>query len=169
MRKKIEATFANYKKRGAWVELLFMTQASKRGFSVSKPWGDSELYDVVLELEGSFLRVQVKSTDAWTGRSYICGLTPGGGRSYTSKDLDYFGIYVLPDDVWYIFPASRLIGKRAITLSPHRTREDCESEWYREAWSLLQPCRRRRKNPREPQVHRPPRKTRRRDDASDSK
>ena len=169
MTKKFKATFANYKKRGAWVELLFMTQASKRGFSISKPWGDAELYDVVLESEGCFLRIQVKSTDSWNGGSYMCALSAGGGRSYTSKDLDYFGIYILPDDVWYIFPASRLVGKSAVALSPHRTREDCESEWYREAWSLLQPHRGRRKNPKGPQVHCPPRKPPRRDEASDSK
>src|ERR1700686_1672935 len=167
MTKKFKAKFANYKKRGAWVELLFMTQASKRGFSVSKPWGDAELYDVVLECEGCFLRVQVKSTDVWNGSSYVCALTAGGGRSYTAKDLDYFAIYVVPDEVWYIFPASRLIGKSAITLSPHLSREDRESECHREAWWLFQPCRPRRRNRSEPQLDRPPRKTRHRDEASD--
>ncbi len=33
--------FKTYKQRGEWVELLFMTRAAKRGYVVSKPWGDS--------------------------------------------------------------------------------------------------------------------------------
>ena len=167
MRKKAKPTSTSYKKRGAWVELLFMTQASKRGFSVSKPWGDAQLYDVVLEREGCFLRVQVKGTDYWNKYCYMCGLAAGGGRSYTHKDLDYFAIYVIPDDVWYIFPASRLIGKAAVSLSPHR--KDSLNEAYRERWSFLVPHRRRRKNPSFSELDRPRRYTPHRTAASDSK
>jgi hypothetical protein len=64
--------FKTYKQRGEWVELLFMTRAAERGFNVSKPWGDSARYDVSLEHNGRFLRVQVKSTELWTGASYRC-------------------------------------------------------------------------------------------------
>ena len=53
--------FKTYKQRGEWVELLFMTEAAQRGFNVSKPWGDSARYDISVEANGRFLRVQVKS------------------------------------------------------------------------------------------------------------
>jgi len=59
--------FANYKRRGEWVELLFMTVASGLGFNVAKPFGDSARYDVIVENEGRFLRIQVKSTEAMVG------------------------------------------------------------------------------------------------------
>jgi hypothetical protein len=65
--------FKTYKQRGEWVELLFMTRAAERGFSVSKPWGDSNRYDVSVEIEGRFRRVQVKSTSSLRGEhGFIC-------------------------------------------------------------------------------------------------
>jgi hypothetical protein len=53
-----EKSFKTYKLQGEWAELLFMTRAAEHGFSVSKPWGESQAYDVTVESEGKFLRVQ---------------------------------------------------------------------------------------------------------------
>jgi hypothetical protein len=127
--------FANYKRRGEWVELLFMTVASGLGFNVAKPWGDSASYDVVVENEGRFLRIQVKSTEMWMGNCYLCQLHAAGNSLYTVKDTDYFAIYVLPEDVWYIFPARRLAGMGAVALTPHR--KGHKHERYMENWWLL--------------------------------
>jgi len=57
-----ERRFKTCKLQGEWAELLFMARAAERGFSVSKPWGESQAYDVTVESGGEFLRVQVKST-----------------------------------------------------------------------------------------------------------
>jgi hypothetical protein len=35
-----------------------MARAAEHGFSVSKPWGESQAYDVTVESGGKFLRVQ---------------------------------------------------------------------------------------------------------------
>jgi hypothetical protein len=129
--------FTNYKQRGEWVELLFMTRAAKRGFSVSKPWGDSARYDITLEQDGRFKRVQVKCTDRWNGSAYTCGLVSGKQKRYTIKQIDYFAIYLVLDDIWYIFPAKRLIGQTAVVLTPHR--QGHEHGRYKEAWDLLDP------------------------------
>src|SRR5580700_5862224 len=91
--------FANYKRRGEWVELLFMTVASGLGFNVAKPWGEPPRYDVVVELNGRFLRVQVKSTEMWLGTCYLCQLYRFGRPHYTPKQVDYFAIYVVPEDI----------------------------------------------------------------------
>jgi PD-(D/E)XK endonuclease len=126
--------FANYKRRGEWVELLFMTVASGLGFTVAKPWGDSARYDVIVENEGRFLRIQVKSTEQWAGSGYVCQLHMCG-RLYTAKDIDYFAIYVLALDLWYIFPARTLAGLGAVVLTPHR--KGHKYERYMENWWLL--------------------------------
>jgi hypothetical protein len=126
--------FANYKKRGEWVELLFMTVASGLGFTVAKPWGDSARYDVIVENEGRFLRVQVKSTEMWIGSCYLCQLHMCG-REYTTEEIDYYAIYVLPEDVWYIFPAKTLAGLGSVGLTPHR--KGHKYERYMENWWLL--------------------------------
>jgi hypothetical protein len=127
--------FANYKRRGEWVELLFMTVASGLGFSVAKPWGEPPRYDVVVEFNGCFLRVQVKSTEMWLGTCYLCQLYRFGRPNYTTKQVDYFAIYVVPEDIWYIFPARCLVGKRTIALTPQL--KGHKYERYKENWGLL--------------------------------
>jgi len=128
--------FENYKRRGEWVELLFMTVGSGLGFNVAKPWGDSARYDVIVENEGRFLRIQVKSTEGKIGPScYSCQLHVCDNRLYTAKQIDYFALYVLPEDVWYIFPFKVLAGMSAVALAPRH--KGHKYERYMENWWLL--------------------------------
>jgi PD-(D/E)XK endonuclease len=128
--------FKTYKQRGEWVELLFMTRAAARGFNVSKPWGDSARYDVSLEQNGRFLRVQVKSTAAPHGLGYVCTLKRTGIHYYTRDEVDFFAIYVLPAEAWYILPASVVLRLRSnIRLGPGCTKQKYRR--YQEAWHLL--------------------------------
>jgi hypothetical protein len=62
------------KQRGEWAELRFSTRAIELGFRVSKPWGDSAPYDLVIDYRGRFRRVQVKCTIFHRGNSYKCHL-----------------------------------------------------------------------------------------------
>ena len=101
-----QGRFATYKRRGEWVELIFMMRAAELEFNVSKPWGDSSRYDVSVEDEGRFRRVQVKSTDVPRGEGgYICYLKRTGIRYYRIEDVDFFAIYVLAKKTWFILPA----------------------------------------------------------------
>jgi hypothetical protein len=54
---------------------------------------------------------------------------------YAAGEIDYFAIYVLPEDVWYIFPARTLAGMGSVALSPHR--KGHKYERYMENWWLL--------------------------------
>jgi hypothetical protein len=129
--------FTTYKQRGEWIELLFMTRAAKRGFTVSKPHGDSSRYDVGIEMSGRFKRVQVKGTDCKKHNGYCCTLAAGTMKTYTATQINYFAIYLLEEDLWYIFPATRLAGRRSVTICPHRKKNTHAR--YREAWDLLNP------------------------------
>ena len=64
------------KARGEWAELRFMTRASELGLRVTKPWGDNAPYDLAIEANGRFLRVQVKGTRFRRGRSTNATSTP---------------------------------------------------------------------------------------------
>jgi hypothetical protein len=132
-----QEVFTSYKQRGEWIELLFMTRAAKLAFTVSKPHGDSTRYDVGIEMSGRFKRVQVKGTDCRTGDRYNCCLASSKRRTYTDKQIDYFAIYLLEEDIWYIFPAKRLAGRRGVTICPRRKKNTHAR--YREAWDLLNP------------------------------
>ncbi len=68
-----------------------MAEASQHGLVVSKPWGDSERYDVGVEHNGQYQRVQVKSL---THRSEsivpLLDRFHGRSRAYKSSELDFF-------------------------------------------------------------------------------
>ncbi len=134
--------FRTFKERGEWVELLFMAWALRKGFRVSKPWGDSGPYDVGVEHGRRFLRVQVKSTSFRRGTGYLCGFSSNQrSKRYTRRQVDYFAAYVIPEDVWYIIPAAAVLKNKGteLMLCPMQPmRRDCyQYEAYREAWKLL--------------------------------
>ncbi len=136
--------FRNYKERGEWVELTFMARAIRKRFRVSKPWGDSSPYDVGVEHGAEFLRVQVKSTSLRLSNGYLCGFRGNPRKSktqYTTRKVDFFAAYIVPENVWYIIPAAVVLKTRSLSLMlcpvrPHR-RGSFRYERYREAWPLL--------------------------------
>lgn len=136
------ANIKNHKLRGEWAELRFMARAAEQGLGVSKPWGESARYDVGVEYEGRFLRVQVKSTIYKVGKSYVCNTRPDNNdQPYTMGQIDFMAAYVIPDDVWYILPARVATAlKGNIWLSPHR--KGHKYERYVEAWELLKQTKR---------------------------
>jgi hypothetical protein len=135
MRLRDRTRFANYKRRGEWAELVFITVAQGLGFNVAKIWGDSAAYDVAIEMEGRFLRVQVKSCGRVARGLYHCQLSASDHRLYTAEDIDYFACYVVPADVWYIFPVQMVLGMQTVVLTPNR--KGHKYERYMEAWWFL--------------------------------
>jgi len=138
--------FRNFKERGEWVEAQFIAEALGRGFTVLKPWGDSQPFDVALNFGNRIVRVQVKSTSYRVRAGYRCDFqTNFHGRRYTLKQLDFFASYVIPQKTWYIIPARVLFnGGREPTCSmlfPVRALKAnrYSYECYREAWPLLRP------------------------------
>jgi hypothetical protein len=139
----------NSKLRGEWAELRFMTRAAEHGIMVSRPWGDSAPYDLMLERNGRVLLVQVKSTMRIVRGIYRChvpyarangetSVPPVPGRRPASRhsQIDFVAAYIIPEDLWYILPAPIVIGLSGhISLSPHRKGHKYEP--YQEAWHLL--------------------------------
>jgi hypothetical protein len=124
------------KHRGEWTELVFMSRVTERGFNVSKPWGDSTRYDVAIERRGHFLRVQVKSTIARAFGGYVVAIKSSRCQFYTRHQVDFFAVYVIPEDVWYILPAKIIIILRGhFLLAPRRQVQKYAP--YKEAWHLL--------------------------------
>ena len=100
----------NHKKRGHWAELRFMAKAAELGFQLNTPLGDTAQYDVVIDLGGRFIRVQVKSTRFQASNlkpgNFVASLVHvcGPDHRYRQSDFDYLAVYCIPDDVWYIIP-----------------------------------------------------------------
>jgi len=124
------------KERGEWAESVFIARAKEQGLAVSKPQGDSTSFDCVVGRPGKFAAVQVKSTIATleSGKGYICS-TCSSHKIYRAGAFDFLAAYVIPEDVWYIIPETKIRGMRSISLYPRS--DDAKYEQYREAWDLL--------------------------------
>ena len=133
--KKVKPKIADKKKRGEWVELKFMAEAAERGLPASKPFGDSENFDVVVGRPGRFVAVQVKCTifRSKNGEGYLCSVC-SSNNIYKRGAFDFIAGYVVPKDVWYILPAKEIEGMRSVSLMTPTSKY----EQYREAWHLLQ-------------------------------
>jgi hypothetical protein len=142
-RKNLGCLIKGSKERGAWAELYFMVMAMSQGLKVSSPYGGLGPYDVGVESgTGPILRVQVKCTlyQCCTG-SYCMSInvkdgSTGRRRGYARGTVDFFAIYIIPTDDWYILPYE-LIGDRDanVYFRPGMKRQKYGE--YREAWNLL--------------------------------
>jgi hypothetical protein len=129
------------KRRGEAAEAAFLARATALGFSVCIPWGDSDRYDSVVERGRGFLRVQVKSATLYAENRYRVKTTGANGRVYTSKEVDFFVGYVVPENIWYIIPIQAVGQRKGIRFYPHTRRQSrAMFEKYREAWCLLDSC-----------------------------
>lgn len=128
------------KLQGEWAEAQFLAKASGKGIPVAKPWGDCQSYDFIVELQGTFLRIQVKSTRSvhHTG-GYRCGIRRTPENPYTIDLFDFVAAYIIPVDVWYIVPSKVAVSGRnsVILLSPRI--KGHKYERYMEAWHYLLP------------------------------
>ena len=135
----------------------------RQGFGISRPYGDSERYDIILDwshispvipnraedaarnllyssIRPRLVRVQVKSsTQLQYGLYRVNAHRRINGRAvpYTLAEIDFFAAYVIPEDSWFIFPLTHILGATAVTLSPKRRRKPHINDPYREAWHLL--------------------------------
>jgi len=136
----------NNSQRGQLAELIFIRKAASLGFAVAKPWNEGERYDAIVRVGHVLWRVQVKSTLA------KCPLRPyyrvrisgnhGPGRSslkpYSTEEIDFIVAYIFAEEIWYVFPAVRVVGQKSVCLHPGSKRSRLEQ--YREAWHLMRPA-----------------------------
>jgi hypothetical protein len=139
------------RERGAWAEMYFMVLAMSYGLKVSSPYGGFAPYDVgVDDGSGPILRVQVKCTlyQCSTG-SYCMSINQKDGmkgrRGYAPGTVDFFAIYIIPIDDWYIIPYA-VIGDRDANVFFKPGMKNQKYGEYREAWPLLVDAARRRNN-----------------------
>lgn len=132
--KNKSVTIKNGKRRGEWAELCFMEQAMQQGLEVSKPWGESSAYDVVVEHGRHFWAVQVKSTTFAAGEGWSCCVRDSKGP-YEDDAFDFLAAYIVQLKIWYIIPADKMRGRGSVALYPGL--KSAKYEPYREAWELL--------------------------------
>jgi hypothetical protein len=142
-RRKPTPLITDYSKRkGQMAELIFVLKALSMGFAVSKPYGDSEPYDLVVGERNRLLRIQVKSVFTSKRWGYTVAVARKRLRrhvKYTPDEIDFIVGYVVPHDAWYIIPVAEVVNLVHIRLYPEGARKKNGGyfEKYREAWHLL--------------------------------
>src|SRR6266851_1455654 len=138
------------KHKGELAELEFILKATKKGFPVSKPYGENQRYDVIVDGGIRTWRVQVKTSSVTRDNGFFVRAhrrTRNGSIPYTPKEIDFLAA-VVHEDIWYIIPIKALAGRLNLNVYPfggrkrHTVGEHFEK--YREAWSLFRNPRRTR-------------------------
>ena len=131
------------KRQGQIAELAFMHKAAEIGFGVTKPYGEIEPYDFILDSGCRLWRVQVKSTSAPVKGKHSYYVQPShcngayGRAIYTADDIDFLVAYVVPRQAWYVIPVEALACAVNIYLYPDTPQSRGRFERYREAWCLM--------------------------------
>lgn len=129
----------NRKQAGEMIEVAFMLKAIQLGFAVTKPYGDSEAYDFIVDSGVRLWRVQVKSSHSKKNSSYFIGTSRNcaSPKPYTPEEIDFVVAYTTPDEAWYVIPASEIMGRGTICLHPHMKNSPGLYERFRDAWCLM--------------------------------
>jgi hypothetical protein len=111
------------REQGDFGEMSAMYWLASRGASVALPVGNNRHWDLVAELDGRVLRVQVKTSRSFRlGRWDVRVSTSGGNQSWNRiiklldpSRFDYLFVVVADGRRWFI-PAERVEGGNAICL-----------------------------------------------------
>ena len=102
----------NTVRQGEISEQIFATKCFvEYGYMVSQPNGTAD-YDLLIDVDGRIVKVQVKSSSTNASNVMICKGTNAvksgkqGKYPYPMKSVDFFATHNIPKDEWYIIPRS---------------------------------------------------------------
>lgn len=137
----------NTKHKGDIAEQAAVLEALRRGWGVLHPVGDNLPYDLVFDVLGTLVKVQIKC--AWFDedtRNYVVDnrRTKTNRRimvrgAYSQADFD-FALAYLPDcNLFYVFPVDVFIsyGSEIHMVETDKRQRKPKSVVYRDAWKLI--------------------------------
>jgi PD-(D/E)XK endonuclease len=135
------------KRRGEISELAFALAAARQGFGISRPYGDSERYDIILDpshfdthVRPRLVRVQVKSSTFLHRGFYHVAIyrrMNGLAVPYSLAEIDFIAAYVIPEDSWFFVPLPHVLGQMSLLFRPGGYHRPHAFDRYREAWHSL--------------------------------
>ena len=136
------------KLKGDIAEQAAILHALKRGWGVLKPIGDRLSYDLVFDVYGALVKVQVKTAwfDESRGNYVVDNRRTKTNRRvmvrevYTPSDFD-FALAYLPDrDLFYVFPIEVFISyaSEIHLVEVDKRQRKPRSAAFRDAWELIQ-------------------------------
>ncbi len=133
--------------RGDIAEQAAILHALKHGWGVLKPVGDRLPYDLVFDVEGTLIKIQVKYAwfDEPSGNYVVDNRRTKTNRRtmvrdvYQLSDFDFTLVYVENIDLFYIFPVDVFIsyGSEIHIVEAEKRQRKPRSAQYRNAWELI--------------------------------
>jgi len=99
-------------------ELRFAAEFIRKGFNVFLPYGEDHPIDLLIEKDGIYQRIQVKSTKPQKGIIF-CRLKSSNNwqvKKYTKKEIDFFAIYDAENKKGYLLPIEKFEGMTEAVL-----------------------------------------------------
>ncbi|UYZ62307.1 group I intron-associated PD-(D/E)XK endonuclease [Hymenobacter weizhouensis] len=137
----------NTKLKGDIAEQAVTLRALKQGWGVLRPIGDRLPYDLVFDIGGRLLKVQVKSAwfDTARGNWVVDNRRTKTNRRhmvrsrYCVNDFDFAIAYLDEIDLMYVFPVDVFIsyGSEIHLIETNKRQRKPRSAAYREAWMLM--------------------------------
>lgn len=135
------------KLKGDIAEQAAVLHALKRGWGVLKPVGDRLAYDLVFDVEGTLIKIQVKYAwlDEPSGNYVVDNRRTKTNRrlmvreAYKHSDFEFALVYLEKLDLFYILPVDVFISYRSeihLVEADKRQRKP-RSAQYRDAWELI--------------------------------
>ena len=124
-----------------------MLQVLKRGWGVLEPIGDRLPYDLVFDVGGAFVKIQVKC--AWfdnPSQNYVVDnrRTKTNRRFmirdvYEPTDFDFALVYIPDHDLFYVFPVDVFVsyGSEIHMVEAEKRQRKPRSAEFRDAWELI--------------------------------
>jgi hypothetical protein len=126
------------KQRVELAEAAFLAVAAALGLRVSKPWGESSRYDLIVDTGKRLLRVQAKSAHrAGEYGGYTFHAHGNSSRVYGADEIDLLAAYVVPAGASYLSPVEEFRKYKAMKLFPESRRRRSKFEKFREAWWMM--------------------------------
>ena len=119
-------------------ELRFAAEFIRKGWSIFLPYGEDSAVDLLIEKDGEYKRIQIKTTKPIMGVIH-CRLKSSNNwqvKKYTKKDIDYFGIYDYQNKKGYLIPIEKVVGMIDVSLRLEKAKNN-QQEGVRSAEEYL--------------------------------
>lgn len=118
------------KQKGLNTELHCISYFSDCGFLVSTPYGDNGRYDLIVDVNGHLLRVQVKTASLkedgngikFSGKSARINTKESYVKRYTKDEIDYFATFW--NNQVYVIPVEEVSSEKTLRFYSTQNNQD---------------------------------------------
>lgn len=116
------------KQKGNLTELQCITYLYKLGYQCSIPYGENSRYDLIADIDGILIRIQVKTCTfknneenviKFSCRSSRINAQGAVNRRYTSEEIDYFATFY--NGICYLIPQSECSTSKTLRFTPPKS------------------------------------------------